>query len=188
MSWEPFAVVLAGYALGCINFAYYGVRLFTGKDIRSLGSGNPGARNAGRVFGSRAFLLVTIGDMGKGAAAVALALWCDVGELATGTALVASVIGHCWPIQMGFRGGKGVNAMAGSNLVYAPWVLAWYAFACVAGLRLRRGLNFASALGFASAPIAMLIMGYRGEVIPTTVGCAICLWRARKDVRKAFRA
>ncbi len=111
-------VLLAAYALGCLNAGYYLVRLRTGGDVRDSGSGAAGATNTGRVLGSPGFVLTLLLDGLKAAVAVGAAQqlqfaapWC----LAT---LGAVVAGHIWPVQLGFRGGKGVGPFLGGLLAY----------------------------------------------------------------------
>ncbi len=115
---EPVLLGLAAYALGCISFGYYLVRLSTGGDIRALGSGNAGARNAGRVLGKRAFLLTLAGDGGKGALAIVLAGLANAGAVSGAVVLGAVVAGHIWPAQLGFRGGKGFATAVGAIFVF----------------------------------------------------------------------
>src|ERR1035441_7362285 len=111
--------VLAGsYVLGCFSTGYYLVRQRTGQDIRELGSGSTGARNAGRVLGCQGFWLTMAGDMAKGALAVWLALALTGNDRVAMLAWLAVVMGHIWPAQMGFRGGKGVSTSLAGLLIY----------------------------------------------------------------------
>jgi glycerol-3-phosphate acyltransferase PlsY len=102
-------VLAAGYALGCFSTGYYLVRNRTGMDIRELGSGSTGARNAGRVLGRQGFWLTMGGDMVKGGLTVWLTLALTGNYRLALLALLAVVAGHVWPAQLGFRGGKGVS-------------------------------------------------------------------------------
>jgi glycerol-3-phosphate acyltransferase PlsY len=88
-------------------------------DLRQTGSRNPGSANALNMLGARAGALVLVGDIGKGAAA------CAIGGLVAGPvgahlAGTSSVVGHCYPIWNGFRGGKGVAASVGQCLATFP--------------------------------------------------------------------
>lgn len=168
MDWGTLGVVAGAYALGCIASAYYLVRACTGQDLRTMGSGNVGARNAGRVLGAWGFLAVTAIDMGKAALACALARWYDAGEWLVAAALCAAILGHAFPVQLGFRGGKGVNCIGGGCLVYAPWSVLWFVAALVPALALRRGLEFAAGVGFVVSPIALTVAG-----APQTAGVAV---------------
>lgn len=168
MDWGTLGIVAGGYALGCIASAYYLVRLCTGQDLRTLGSGNVGARNAGRVLGPWGFLAVTVVDMSKAALAVALARWWGCGPWGQAAALWAAIVGHAFPLQLGFRGGKGVNCIGGGCLLYAPWGVLWFVAALVPALALRRGLEFASGVGFVVSPIVLAAAG-----APQTAGVAV---------------
>jgi len=109
---EIFAVA-AAYALGCVSTGYYLTRLRTGKDIRQTGSGSAGARNVSRLLGKRWFAFTMGVDFFKGAAATGLALCLGLEVWIAAVCVVAAVGGHIWPVQLGFRGGKGVSAMFG---------------------------------------------------------------------------
>jgi glycerol-3-phosphate acyltransferase PlsY len=121
-NWGGLVLVAVGsYALGCVSTAYYLVRLRTGTDVRTQASGTAGATNAGRLLGGWAYALVALLDLAKGAVAVGLAGWLAAGPAAP-VALVAAVAGHIWPVQLRFRGGKGVATIFGGVLVLAPVV------------------------------------------------------------------
>jgi glycerol-3-phosphate acyltransferase PlsY len=111
-------LVLASYLLGCFTAAYYLVRLRTGQDIRALGSGTVGARNAGRTLGRAGFIATFALDVAKGALAVGAALVLGVAPWAVMLAGIAVVAGHIWPAQLGFHGGKGLATALGAMLVY----------------------------------------------------------------------
>jgi glycerol-3-phosphate acyltransferase PlsY len=113
-------VVPAAYLLGGLSPGYWLVRLRTGKDVRTVGSGATGATNAGRTLGRGGFALVLALDAAKGALACILARSIGLGgggEFAAATAVIA---GHVWPVQLGFRGGRGLGPLLGAWLVLAP--------------------------------------------------------------------
>ncbi len=107
------AIIIA-YLLGSIPSAYIITRLATGKDIRQLGGGNVGARNVLQEVGLRAAIPVGIFDVGKGAAAVAIAHRLLVApELFVLLAGIAAVAGHIWSIYLKFTGGNGLATTLG---------------------------------------------------------------------------
>ena len=111
-------VVLLGYALGCFCTGYYLTKFRTGLDLRNLGSGALGSRNAGRVNGSLAFAITFLIDSAKGAAAVIIAhILSDNGLWLQMLALIAVVAGHIWPVQLRFSGGKGIAPAFGGMLI-----------------------------------------------------------------------
>lgn len=107
------------YFLGTISTADIVTRKMAGADLRSQGTGNPGAANAMKVLGTKAGLAVMAGDIGKGVAACAIggALAGPVGAHLAGT---ASVAGHCYPVMNGFKGGKGVATSVGQCFATFP--------------------------------------------------------------------
>jgi glycerol-3-phosphate acyltransferase PlsY len=141
------------YAVGCLNASYYLLRWCDGRDIRDLGSGNAGARNAGRILGRRAFALVFVLDAAKGLLAVLAAqVWApDAAPLCT----LAATLGHVFPAQLRWRGGKGVATAIGALAMLDIAVLAVVAAAfCVWRPILRRTvpagmLSFACGAAFA---------------------------------------
>lgn len=118
---RPVLAVLGGYVLGTVPTADLVARRAAGGavDLRSVGSGNPGGANALAVLGTQAGTVVMVGDIGKGAVASALgaAVAGGPGAHLAGT---AAVVGHCFPVWNGFRGGKGVAASVGQCLVTFP--------------------------------------------------------------------
>src|SRR5580692_10750016 len=99
-------VILASYALGCIVTGYYLVRMRTGLDVRAHGSGSVGATNVGRIVGPVGFGVTFLGDVCKGMTAVALPLWRSLPEWTLLACTLGVVLGHLFPLQLGFRGGK----------------------------------------------------------------------------------
>jgi acyl-phosphate glycerol 3-phosphate acyltransferase len=174
VDWGALGIVAGAYALGCLASAYYLVRACTGQDLRLIHSGNVGARNASRVLGPWGFLAVTVCDMGKAALACAIARWAGGGPWVVAAAFWAVIVGHAFPVQLGFRGGKGVNCLGGGCLVLAPWAVVWFVAGLVPSLALRRGLEFASGVGFAVAPIALALMG-APQALGVAVACALVI-------------
>lgn len=125
---EPNAILIAipaaSYFLGSIPFGLLLGRLFGAPDIRKTGSGNIGATNVARAAGPFAGILTLLLDAGKGALAVALAAKFS-GDSATWimVAGICALAGHCFPIWLGFRGGKGIATAAGVFLVLCPLAL-----------------------------------------------------------------
>lgn len=113
-------VVASSYLLGCIVAGYYVGRMLDGSDVRRRGTGNAGARNVARTHGRVAAAVTLTVDAAKGAAAVLLARQILAVEWIGALALVAVVAGHVWPVQLGFRGGKGVASAIGGFLTADP--------------------------------------------------------------------
>jgi glycerol-3-phosphate acyltransferase PlsY len=115
------SIPIAAYLLGSIPFGLLLGKLFGGRDVRSAGSGNIGATNVARVAGPVAGVLALLLDAAKGALAVFLAA--RLSEQSSTWMMIAglcALVGHCFPIWLGFRGGKGVATAAGVFLVLSP--------------------------------------------------------------------
>jgi glycerol-3-phosphate acyltransferase PlsY len=107
--------LVIAYTIGCVNGGYYAVKLRSGQDIRTLGSGNAGATNAGRLMGKRGFLLVMLFDAVKMLAALkAAALLFPGNALVPALTMPAVLLGHIFPAQLRFRGGKGIASLVGA--------------------------------------------------------------------------
>ncbi len=115
------SIPIAAYFLGSIPFGLMLGKLFGGRDVRKAGSGNIGATNVARVAGPLAGILTLLLDAAKGASAVLLAA--RLSEQSSTWMMIAglcALVGHCFPLWLGFRGGKGVATAAGVFLVLCP--------------------------------------------------------------------
>lgn len=170
------AVVVFGYFLGSIPFGLLAGKLFD-VDVRNAGSGNIGATNVARTVGKRIAILVLLLDALKGAGAVLIArqfcssVW--VPELAGLTA----VLGHCFPIWLRFRGGKGVATSLGVFLVLAPIVAVFAMFFWVLSYAIFKIASVGSILCAIGFPLAMYKTGKPEETIAiaTLIGAVIIL-------------
>ncbi len=151
---DDLIIVVVAYCLGCLQAGYYVVRFLTGQDLRCLGSGGTGARNAGRVLGWRGFVVTLLGDAGKGALAVALALWLGVSPWAVAVVLVAVAVGHVWPVQLRFHGGRGVAVGMGALAVYDVRLFGVLVAVTLLGYVITRRFQASGLAGFAVLPVA----------------------------------
>ena len=182
------AVGVFGYALGCLNAAYYIVRLHLGADIRDHHSGNAGATNAGRVMGRRGYIVVLLLDATKGAAA-ALVGALLAGETGAAIGGVLAVVGHVWPVQLGWRGGMGVATTIGVVAVLDPMVLLIGIAIGLAGYALSRRFVASGLIAMGSAPVVATLLGRPwAAVAPIAILVAILGYTHRGDVREAFAA
>ncbi len=108
------ALVAAAYLLGSISFSYLIVKLKEGRDVRTVGSGNAGATNVLRASGPGAAALALGLDLAKGVTAVLGTRLLEAPPPVVSGAAFAVVLGHVFPIFLGFRGGKGVATSAGA--------------------------------------------------------------------------
>lgn len=152
------AMVAAAYVLGSLPTAYLLVRLRTGDDIRSKGSGNVGGTNALRIAGWRVGVVVTLVDIAKGVVAVWLMQRFNPESGWIAAALLAAVIGHCYPVWLGFSGGKGVATGFGVFLVIAPLSAVAALGVWIVVLLVGRRVALASMLASAGFPIILKLI------------------------------
>jgi glycerol-3-phosphate acyltransferase PlsY len=186
--WQVLAATVAAYALGCITTAYYLVRLLKGRDIRTLGSGTVGGRNAGRVLGPAGFAAVAVLDALKGLLAVMLARYLGVGGWGLLPVMLAAVAGHIWPAQLGFRGGKGIATMVGALLAYNYVIPLLLAGMVLALLALLRSFTLAGMLAIGLLPLLALALGYPADtVVALALLAALAIYAHRHNLLARLR-
>ena len=167
------AVVLS-YLLGSIPWGLVLVRVFAGRDLRQFGSGNIGATNAMRAAGKPVGLAVFALDFLKGWVAIAVfARWVAGADALSWWAVAcgaASVLGHCFPIWLGFKGGKGVATGCGALVAIDPLIWVYGGVVWLASLVGLRMVSLASILMGLAFPIAAWLRTARAE---PTVGAAL---------------
>ena len=187
MTGKEMVVILACYGLGCFTSGYYWVRWRTGRDIRQQGSGNVGARNVGRFLGPWGFAITFLLDLAKGALAVALARYFGLGADALVAAVVAVVVGHNWPIQLRFRGGKGISTSLGALLAYDGYLVLVLVSLFLPVLALLRHFTISGLLAFALAPVVVFLCGLGNvEVAAISFLAILILLSHRKNIREEF--
>ncbi|HEV2761437.1 MAG TPA: glycerol-3-phosphate 1-O-acyltransferase PlsY [Pyrinomonadaceae bacterium] len=164
------AVVVA-YLLGSIPFGYLIVRLGGRGDVRETGSGGTGATNVTRRAGKGAGLLTLALDALKGALAVVVARWLLGETMSWGVAAasLAVIVGHMFPVWLGFRGGKGVATGLGVFVVLSPLAVASAAVVFVIAVGLTRYVSLGSILGSLAIPFAAWFWGGHMGATPATL-------------------
>ena len=183
------AMAILAYVLGSVNGAIIASKYFFRKDIREYGSGNPGLTNFYRVFGKVGVLLVVAIDVIKTVAPVLVGGWLfgrffDMalfGRVITGFFVM---LGHCFPVFYGFRGGKGVMA-AGAILFIVDWriaIISWGVFALITATT--RFVSLGAIIGSAAYPISMLLLQIGGfkEVIAAFLSAVLIIARHQGNV------
>jgi len=178
---------LAAYALGCLNTGYYLVRWKTGQDLRAIGSGNAGSKNVGRILGPWGFGAALLGDMLKGAIAVAAARLAGWSPAACLIVILAVTAGHNWPAQLGFRGGKGIATSYAALLVFDPIVAGLMLGACAVLLAVSRRFTLSAVVAYALSPVLALLCGYPALVVALFIplACLVVLPH-RRNLQEEF--
>jgi acyl phosphate:glycerol-3-phosphate acyltransferase len=183
---------VAGYLIGCFSPGYLLVRRRTAHDIRDHGSGGTGARNVGRVLGRSGFAVVFAADCAKGALAVAGAALLGAGPAGLAATMVGVVLGHVFPAQLGFRGGKGASTALGALLVFDLAVAAAALALCALLFIVLRRATVCGIIVFALLPAVGILLGREPAVVGALTALALLLLVAHRAnivlIRSAVRS
>lgn len=180
MDW--LAALALGYALGSVPFGLLLAKAAGKGDIRSIGSGNIGATNVLRTGSKWLAASTLLLDLAKGFLAPGLAaIWWPE---AAGLAALGAVLGHCFPLWLKFRGGKGVATTAGVCFGLGWPIGLAYAAVWLGVLALGRISSLSGMSAAVSAPVAAGIFG-RWDLVPFLAAIAlIVLWLHRENVAR----
>lgn len=151
---EIIAMVVA-YLLGSIPSAYIAGRMVKGIDIRQVGGKNVGALNTMREIGTAAGVAVLIADIAKGSIAVLIARWLGLPLIFLFIVGFAAVVGHNWPVFLGFKGGKGAATTMGVLFALAPGAFAISFGVIVIFVLITSNFTLAMGIGLALLPLIL---------------------------------
>jgi glycerol-3-phosphate acyltransferase PlsY len=194
----PFILIVAiGYLLGAIPSGVIVGKVARGIDVRKYGSGSMGSTNVLRTVGKKAGLIVLFADVLKGAAAVALTVpvfhlfdaapgMIEWGRMASGT---AAVIGHSWPVYVGFKGGRSINVAFGAIMAmswYTGLILVPVFFLSVAVTRYISLSSIITALALIIATIPFVIWGNEpfAYLVFALAAVPIVIFRHRGNIKR----
>ncbi|HEV2914503.1 MAG TPA: glycerol-3-phosphate 1-O-acyltransferase PlsY [Pyrinomonadaceae bacterium] len=159
---RPVLILIAAYLLGSIPFGYLIVRAKEGADVRETGSGGTGATNVSRRAGKKAGVITLLLDAAKGATAVGLARWLLAANFElnwwVAAAAVLAIIGHCFPVWLAFRGGKGVATGVGVFLALSPLAVACALVVFIFVVWMTRYVSLASITATALFPLSVWLL------------------------------
>ncbi|MCJ7840826.1 glycerol-3-phosphate acyltransferase [Lederbergia sp. NSJ-179] len=174
-------------------FAYFIGNLLTGqllakgfyhKDLYLEGSGNVGARNAGRIFGKTAFLLTFFGDAGKGAIVMICSQYMGLPPSKQLLALFLAILGHIFPVLFRFKGGKGMATFIGGVLAFHPLLFALFVGVFLCLYVLMRSLTMAGMIAVVSLPMIMVFYSYSTiEIILSFCISGLVLFAHRQNMK-----
>ena len=190
--------VLIAYLLGSIPFGYLFVKyVFTsGEDVREIGSGGIGATNVTRRAGVKGGLLTYVFDVAKGVAAVMLMrLVANDDYFWIGAAAIAAIVGHIFPIFLGFRGGKGVATGVGVFLALAPVSVLTTLVLWAAIVYFTRYVSLGSIIATAAVPLwTLLYYGWlhpnphlKAMMIVAIAGCALIVATHHENIKRLMQ-
>ncbi len=180
------AAIVVGYLLGSIPSAYIMARLRKGVDIREFDVGNMGAANVLRHVGVWEGIIVALADMAKGAAAIVIAQALSVSQLWLLGAGFSALLGHNFPVFVGFRGGKGSATTVGIFLLLAPKEIAIVLGIMAVPFFITRNFAFTVCVGFVFIPLLIWLFG--GSVILISYSLAILIFLGVRSLPNARQA
>lgn len=180
-------VSVIAYFLGNFATSYIVSMRAAHIDIRKHGSGNAGATNVLRVLGAKAAALTFVGDALKGVVAVVIGRYIG-GSYGSILAGLFVVIGHNWPIILGFKGGKGVATTIGSMLAINPLLVLIVFAAGIVVLFITKYVSLASITGMVLFPIVMIVFKQGPEYIAFSVIIAsLAIFKHRSNIGRLLK-
>ena len=181
-------VVTAAYFIGSVPFALILARQWGTSDLRRVGSGNPGATNVLRTLGVTPGILVAVLDMTKGALSVWLADRLTVSGSAPAAAGVAAVVGHVYPVWLGFRGGKGVATACGVFSMLTPFAAVASLLVFTATVWMTRYVSFGSVLASVVLPPTAYATGSSAATVTAaSIVALLIVFRHRTNLARLRR-
>jgi glycerol-3-phosphate acyltransferase PlsY len=184
---NPLLALLLAYLLGAIPFGYLLVKLRTGQDVRSSGSGNIGATNVLRTTGRVAGVATLLLDIGKGYLAVWIASRLTQGaDLWMSLAALSVMAGHAFPVFLKFKGGKAVASCVGAFLCLSPLPLCVAAVVFVVTVAVTRYISLGSVLAAGAFPLAVWLISHPASPVlaASLLAGAFIIWRHKSNLRR----
>jgi glycerol-3-phosphate acyltransferase PlsY len=172
-----------GYLIGSIAFGLLLARAMNLGDLRTIGSGNIGATNVLRTGNKTAAALTLVLDAAKGAVAVLLARL-FAGEDAAQVAALAAMLGHCYPIWLKFKGGKGVATFLGVLLALAWPVGLACCLAWLIGVLVTRISSIGAIAAASTSTFFLVILGYGNAFVLGVLLTLLIFWRHRENIKR----
>lgn len=177
--------VLISYALGCFSTGYYYTRFRYNKDIREVGTKVTGAMNVSRLAGKKGFIITFFGDGLKGALVVMLARYLELPEWASLLIILMVLLGHIFPIQLRFQGGKGMSTIFGALLMYQPLYILMLFLTCIVIYPFVRRYTITGLFALLLFPLELFFADYSTTVMLFGLAFAILiLYACRSNVKE----
>ena len=182
---DKIILVVVAYLLGSIPFGYLIVRGKGAGDIRQTGSGGTGATNVSRRAGKAAGVLTLLLDAAKGCVAVVIAKAVSGDDWVIAAASIAALVGHIFPVWLGFRGGKGVATGVGIFLVLAPIPLLCAGVVFVGIVLLTRYVSLGSITAAILIPVLVWVQSDSQPLLTAAVvGSALIVFAHRGNIQR----
>jgi acyl phosphate:glycerol-3-phosphate acyltransferase len=190
MEWEKLTIILTvfSYLLGSIMTGYLVSKVVKGKDIRTLGSTNVGARNAGELFGKKVFFMVALGDGLKGLIVVLIGKLLGVSIEMQVFLLLVVLLGHLYPIFLKFHGGKGIATFIGGLLILDLTMFLIFLGVILVTVIISRSATIAVMAAFFLLPlIAFFLQASSTFIVILSIAVIFLLYASRSNMKEKFK-
>ena len=179
-------VLIVIYLIAAVPTGIVLARVMGYEDVRDKGSGNIGATNVYRVAGKLAGVLTLAGDILKGfLPLLACKTWLAPSSAQLGIACAMAIVGHCYPVYLKFRGGKGIATALGIFLVMSPIAVLGAAIVFGITVATTRFISLGSVLAAMSAPLFVLMLNQPQPIFLATLFiAALIVWRHRSNIKR----
>lgn len=179
-------ILIVIYLIAAIPTGVVLARLMGAEDVRQKGSGNIGATNVYRVVGKVAGVLTLLGDTLKGfLPLLAFKSWLAPTPTELGIASAVAILGHCYPVYLKFRGGKGVATALGIFLVLSAKAVFFALIVFILSVAISRYISLGSVLAALSAPLLILLLDHPQPIFLATLFIAtLVIWRHRSNIKR----
>jgi glycerol-3-phosphate acyltransferase PlsY len=179
-------ILIAVYLIAAIPTGVVLARLMGSEDVRQKGSGNIGATNVYRVAGKLAGVLTLLGDTLKGfLPLLAFKTLMEPTSTQLGIASAVAILGHCYPVYLKFKGGKGVATALGIFLVLSPKAVLFALIVFILAVAITRYISLGSVLAALSAPLLILLLSHPQPIVLATLFiAALVIWRHNSNIKR----
>jgi len=178
-------LLIAAYLVGAIPTGVVLTRLVGAEDVRKSGSGNIGATNVYRVAGRGVGIATLVGDILKGVLPVVVAIQLQGSDAQVATIAAVAFLGHCYPVYLGFRGGKGVATALGIFLVLSPPAVGIAGLVFILLVWKFRYISLGSISAAATIPFLVHAFEQRLPLTLSSLMIAVMvIWRHRSNIQR----
>ena len=179
-------ILIVIYLIAAVPTGIVLARVMGYEDVRDKGSGNIGATNVYRVAGKLPGVLTLVGDILKGfLPLLACKTWLTPTPTQLGIACAVAIVGHCYPVYLKFRGGKGIATALGIFLVISPAAVLGAAIVFGVAIAITRFISLGSVLAAMATPLLVLMLNEPQPIFLATLFiAALIVWRHRSNIKR----
>ena len=179
-------ILIVIYLIAAVPTGIVLARVMGYEDVRDKGSGNIGATNVYRVAGKLPGVLTLVGDILKGfLPLLACKTWLTPTPTQLGIACAVAIVGHCYPVYLKFRGGKGIATALGIFLVISPAAVLGAAIVFGVAIAITRFISLGSVLAAMATPLLVLMLNEPQPIFLATLFiAALIIWRHRSNIKR----